>query len=78
MNNTSGKQKSEAVLPYEFRCIVDTIKGKRNGPDRYCADITTGELLPPPKYYRVQPEKRLFFFENDIGEAIKMGLRLIV
>jgi hypothetical protein len=27
----------KALLPYGFRWIVDTITGKRQGPDRFCA-----------------------------------------
>ena len=72
-------QKDRTLLPYEFRWIVDAINGsKRQGPDRYCADITTGELFPPQQYYQVLPEDRLFFFEGDMGEALKVGLRLTV
>jgi endonuclease YncB( thermonuclease family) len=71
------KQRKQTILPYEFRWIVDTIQGKRNGPDRYCADIMTGELLPPQLYYRVLPENRLFFFEKDLKEAQKMGFKLV-
>jgi hypothetical protein len=72
------KKKGTVILRYGFRWIVDTIKGKRNGPDRYCADITTCELFPPKKYYQVLPENRLFFFEEDLGEALNMGLKLII
>jgi hypothetical protein len=70
-------QGDKALLPYEFRWIVDTISGKRQGPDRYCADMTTAELFPPQQYYRVLPENRLFFFAADVGEAIKMGFNLV-
>jgi hypothetical protein len=72
------KQGSKVLLPYEFRWIVDTIGGKRKGPDRYCADITTGQLFPPQQYYKVLPENRLFFFEENIGDAIKIGFKLVV
>jgi endonuclease YncB( thermonuclease family) len=72
------KQGGKVLLPYEFRWIVDTISGKRNGPDRYCADIVTCQLFPPQQYYRVLPENRLFFFGEDIGSAIKMGFKLAV
>jgi endonuclease YncB( thermonuclease family) len=69
--------KDRTLLPYEFRWIVDTIQGKRQGPDRYCADISTDKLYSPQKYYQVQPENRLFFFKEHVGEAIKMGFKLI-
>jgi endonuclease YncB( thermonuclease family) len=72
------KEGDKVVLPYEFRWIVDTISGKRNGPDRYCADIATAQLFPSQQYYRVLPENRLFFFEENIGDAIKMGFTLAV
>lgn len=71
-----GGQKT--LLPYEFRWIVDTMSGRRNGPDRFCADIRTGELFAPQLYYRVLPENRLFFFPKDMGEALKMGFRLVM
>jgi endonuclease YncB( thermonuclease family) len=72
------KQAGKVLLPYEFRWIVDTIRGKRKGPDRYCADITTGDLFPPQQYYRVLPENRLFFYEDQVGDALKMGLKLTI
>ena len=68
---------ASALLPYEFRWIVDTIGGGRHGPDRFCADIITGNLFPPEQYYRVLPENRLFFYPEDVGEALGMGLRLV-
>jgi endonuclease YncB( thermonuclease family) len=66
------------LLPYEFRWIIDTIVGERQGPDRFCGDITTGLLYPPQKYYLVQPEDRLFFFEQNVGDAYTMGFRFAV
>lgn len=70
-------QGDEVLLPYEFRWIIDTIKGTRQGPDRFCGDLTTGFLFPPQQYYLVLPENRLFFFPEDIGEAYVMGFRLV-
>jgi endonuclease YncB( thermonuclease family) len=64
------------LLAYEFRWIVDTILGARSGPDRYCADISTGELFSPQQYYRVLPENRLFFYETNFQDAVKMRFRL--
>lgn len=64
------------LLPYEFRWIVDTIQGKREGPDRFCADISTNKLYMPQHYFEVLPENRLFFYEEDVCEAIKMGFKL--
>ncbi|HEX6292192.1 MAG TPA: thermonuclease family protein [Herpetosiphonaceae bacterium] len=58
---------------FEFRWIIDTITGTRQGPDRFCGDVTTGKLFPPQQYYRVEPENRLFFFEADVHQALMMG-----
>jgi endonuclease YncB( thermonuclease family) len=69
---------SRVLLPYEFRWIVDTIAKKRNGPDRYCADISSGRLYQPQQYYKVLPEDRLFFYAQDFTEAVKMGFVLSV
>ncbi len=66
----------QALLAYEFRWIVDTINGTRQGPDRFCGDVTTGQLFPPQQYYQVDPENRLFFYGEDVGEAYAMGFRL--
>jgi endonuclease YncB( thermonuclease family) len=66
----------QALLAYEFRWIVDTLGGRRQGPDRFCGDLTTGELFPPQQYYRIDPENRLFFFGEDVGDAYAMGFRL--
>jgi len=41
------KQGKKTLLPYEFRWIVDTIARKRQGPDRYCGNITTAMLFVP-------------------------------
>lgn len=77
---TRGKglwaDRGRTLLPYEFRWIVDTTQGTRRGPDRYCADMATGDLHLPQGYFRVLPENRLFFFEEDLGEALKMGFKL--
>jgi hypothetical protein len=61
---------------YEYRWIVDTILGKRSGPDRYCGDFTTGALHKPEQYFRVPEENRLWFFDTDLGNAIAMGFEL--
>ena len=66
------------LLPYEFRWIVDTINGKRQGPDRYCADMPTAELFSPQQYFKVLPKNRILFFKEDVGDAIKMGFTLVV
>ncbi len=68
---------SRLLLPYEFRWIIDTIRGARNGPDRYCADIATGMLYPPQQYYRVNPEDRLFFYPKHLMAALTMGFQLM-
>jgi endonuclease YncB( thermonuclease family) len=70
-------QGEEVLLPYEFRWIADTISGKRSGPDRYCADISTAKLYAPQRYHEVLPENRLFFFAEHLVEALSMGLLLV-
>ncbi len=72
------KNPDTVLLPYEFRWIVDTIVGKRKGPDRYCADIVSGKLYPPERYFEVLPENRVFFFPDHLSQAIGMGLELQV
>lgn len=69
-------QGDQVLLPYEFRWLVDTLAGTRDGPDRYCGDLTTGELFSPQQYYLVLPENRLFFYPQDINNAFKMGFTL--
>ncbi len=61
------------LLPYEFRWIVDTIRGERSGPDRYCGNILTGKLYQPQDYYKVMPENRLFFRSEHLKEALALG-----
>jgi endonuclease YncB( thermonuclease family) len=61
------------LLGFEFRWIVDTILGKRSGPDRLCADLTTGALYQPQQYWRVLPENRLFFHREHASTALDMG-----
>jgi endonuclease YncB( thermonuclease family) len=61
---------------FEFRWIVDTLSGKRDGPDRYCGDFTTGKLYTPQQYWRVPDQSRLWFFDTDVGAAISMGFKL--
>ena len=68
----------KTLLPYEFRWIVKMIQGQsmKEALSRYCADITTMKLHRPEEYFRTKPEDRLFFFDKDAGEALKMGFRL--
>jgi hypothetical protein len=61
---------------FEYRWIVDTLAGKRQGPDRYCGDFGSGRLYAPQQYYKVPEERRLWFFGEGLGEAMKMGFRL--
>ena len=70
------KQGKQTLLPYEFRWIVGTIAGKKQGPDRFCGDITSAKLFIPVQYYRVEPENRLFFYPEHLGEAFKLGFKL--
>lgn len=67
---------SSALLAYEFRWIIDTVSGRRNGPDRFCGDLETGLLHAPAAYYKVTPENRLFFYPRDVGRAVDMGFRM--
>ncbi len=64
---------NRVLLAYEFRWIVDTLRGLRSGPDRYCGDILSGKLYPPEQYYKVAPENRLFFRTEHLKEALKLG-----
>lgn len=57
------------LLGYEFRFCVDTLLGKRTGPDKYCVDITTGILHKPQEYYLVEPENRLFILKEHLRQA---------
>lgn len=63
---------------FEFRWIVDVILGKRKAPDRFCADIRNGKLYPPQRYHEVPAPERIWFFERDLGAALKLGLKLQV
>jgi len=76
-NKGFWKGPDNLLLPYEFRWIIDTIKGTRSGPDRYCADISTGKLYQPQRYYKVLPESRLFFYAKDLVEALKLSFQLV-
>ncbi len=76
-NRGFWKGPDNLLLPYEFRWIVDTIKGTRKGPDRYCADLISGTLYRPQQYYKVQPENRLFFQKKDLVHALSMGFEIM-
>jgi len=67
------KSSTPLLHAFEFRWIVDTLDGKRQGPDRFCGDFTTGKLYPPQRYFEVLPENRLWFFAEDVGEAHDIG-----
>lgn len=62
----------------EFRWIVDTITGKRDGPDRYCGDFSTGKLYPPQRYPAVPLERRIWFYKEQVGAALQLGFDLDV
>ncbi len=57
------------LLGYEYRFCVDTLLGKKAGPDKYCVDITTGKLYAPYDYYLVAPENRLFIMKEHLRYA---------
>ncbi len=59
------------LLGYEYRFCVDTLLGKRTGPDKYCVDVTTGKLYAPYEYYIVEPENRLFVIKEHLPQAKK-------
>lgn len=61
---------------FEFRWIVDVMAGKREGPDRFCGDFVSGKLYMPQHYYKVPDERRVWFFNEDLGEALKIGFKL--
>jgi len=66
----------EPLHAYEYRWLVDVTRGKRDGPTRFCGDVTTGKLYIPQQYYKVPDENRLWFFEKDVGHAYDMGFTL--
>jgi endonuclease YncB( thermonuclease family) len=59
------------LLGYEYRFCVDTLLGKRTGPDKYCVDVTTGILYKPYEYYLIEPENRLFVIKEHLRRARK-------
>jgi hypothetical protein len=75
---------SLSLTGYEFRmCVrlqdmVEKLVGgkklssaERNGwIERYCADMTTREIFPPQRYYKVPPYNRLFIWPADVNEAV--------
>lgn len=69
-------QGNRALLAYEFRWVVKMIEGEENGPTRFCGDLSTGDLFTPERYYKALPENRLFFFKEDVSDALKMGFKL--
>jgi endonuclease YncB( thermonuclease family) len=71
------KSATPLLHAFEFRWIIDTINGKRQGPDRFCGDFTSAKLYPPQRYFEVLPENRLWFFAEDVGNAHDMGFTLV-
>lgn len=69
-------ERTPLLHAHEFRWIIDTIGGRRDGPDRFCGDFTTARLYSPQQYYRVPAEHRLWFFPEHVGKAYEMGFRL--
>ena len=74
------KDERKLLLPYDLRWCVDTAQGKRQGPDKYCADMITGVVHQPQEYYTILPENRLFILadqghERDLADAMEqLGL----
>jgi len=71
------KSRTPTLHAFEFRWIVETMAGRRDGPDRFCGDITTAELYSPQLYYKVPPENRLWFYPKHVGRAFEMGFTLV-
>jgi endonuclease YncB( thermonuclease family) len=68
----------EPLHAYEYRWLVDVHRGQRDGPTRFCGDMTTAKLYVPQQYYKVPDENRLWFFEEDVGRAYEMGFTLAI
>lgn len=71
------KSSTPVLHAFEFRWIIDTLNGNRNGPDRFCGDFTTAKLYPPQRYFEVPPENRMWFYPEDVGEAFNMGFTIV-
>lgn len=37
---------------------------------RYCADMTTREVVEPARYYRIPPYNRVFIWPRDVNDAV--------
>ena len=61
------------LLPYEVRWIVDTIGGGRQGPDRFCANITTSDLFPPGTVLSGNPRELTLFLSGGCWGGTKNG-----
>ncbi len=66
----------EPLHAYDYRWLVDLSRGTRDGPTRFCGDVTTAKLYLPQHYYKVPDENRLWFFEEHVGRAYEMGFTL--
>jgi len=59
--------------PFEFRYLARLFDPKSNskGPDRFCADMVSGRLYPPYRYFEVPKENRLFFDKKQKKIALE-------
>jgi endonuclease YncB( thermonuclease family) len=59
--------------PFEFRYLARLFdpKSSSKGPDRFCADMISGRLYPPHRYFEVPKENRLFFDKKHKKIAVK-------
>jgi hypothetical protein len=77
----SGRGLRRSAVPvlhgFEFRWIVDTPAGTHAGPNRFWGDFTDAKLYLPQHYYRVPAESRMWFYAEDMGEALTMGFMLL-
>jgi endonuclease YncB( thermonuclease family) len=60
----------DILLPMELRYLT-----RRGLPEKFCADLQTGVLYPPEKYYIVALVDRLFFYPKDVVLAVCMGFK---
>lgn len=59
--------------PFEFRYLgrIFDPTASSKGPDRFCADMVSGKLHPPDRYFEVPKENRLFYDKKYKKLAMK-------
>ena len=71
---TKKSAEPKVVLdPFEFRYLgrIFDPTASSKGPDRFCADMVSGKLYPPDRYYEVPKENRLFYDKKYKKVALK-------